>query len=166
VRSTKLILAVVASLVVLGVLPSCGGHSGEKASATRATIASSNVVVIDRTVASTSGIHVGGYFFNFPAHVTVTNRARVRALVAALKRLPRYRTDLSRCHALGRPKYTLRFEIVSSQVRRSTVARVTVDFCGEVTGLGHPRLTARYFWRAFGKAVGAPHGKVVIGYRG
>lgn len=169
-RNKKPILAVVTALIVLGSAPGCGGHSREKTRAKRVTIASSNVVVIDRPVERTSGIQAGQYVFNFPPHVTVTNKTRVRALVAALKRLPRFRAGDSRCHpSSSAPKITLRFELVNAQLRRSTVARVTVDICGEVTGFGHPRWTvrSRYFWRALGKALGIPHGRTpFIGYYG
>jgi hypothetical protein len=172
VRSRKSILAVVAALVVLAAAPACGGHSETKASAKRVTIASSNVVVIDRSTGNSAspGIHLGQYFFNFPAHVTVTNKTRVRKLVAALKRLPRFRAGDSRCHPFSSaPKIILRFEFVDALLRRNTVARLTVDpVCWEMTGLGYPRWAAHspYFRRALGKAVGAPHGIPVVIYYG
>jgi hypothetical protein len=162
VRNLKPTLALVAALIALGAMLGCAGQSGKKASARRVTIASSNVVVIDRT--GSAGLVSGRPKFRFPAHVTVTNRARIRALVAALERLRRFPKGLFACPMDLSLRYVLRFESVDAQSQVRTIARVTVDpsGCETVTGLGYPRRApgSASLWRVLGEAVGVPHATV------
>lgn len=152
-RNLKPTVVVVAALLTLGVAPACGGNDAKKALAKPLTIASSNVVVIDRT-----GSVPGKVKFRFPARVTVTDRARVRALVAALDGLPRFPKGLFACPIDFSLRYTLRFEIVNPNSVR-TIASLTVypSGCETVTGLGYPRRASATFWRVLGEAVGVPH---------
>jgi hypothetical protein len=123
------------------------------------TIASSNVIVIDRT-----GSVPGKVKFRFPAHVAVTNQTRIRALVAALSGLPRLPNGVFACPLDIFLRYTLRFETVDAQSQVRIVARVIADpyGCETVTGLGFPRSAARSsgFWRVLGEAVGVSHATV------
>lgn len=160
----KSTLALTTALIALAAAPGCGGHNSEKAQPKRSTIASSNVVVVDRT-----GSAPGSAKFRVPAHVVVTDRTRIRSLVTALKGLPGFPASV--LHEMAGPparhcpvdfslRYELRFEVASSG-GILTVARASVDpyGCESVTGFGYQRWAAcsKSFWRVLGEAVGVRH---------
>jgi hypothetical protein len=156
-RSRTPILAVAVAFIVLGAAPTCAGQSATKVHAKPVTIASSNVVVVDRT-----GPAPWKGKFRIPAHVTVTNRTRIRALATALERLRRFPKGVLPCPIDFSLRYVLRFEFVVTQSQVMTVARVIADpyGCEKVTGLDYPRWASANFWRVLGEAVGVQHATV------
>lgn len=90
--------------------------------------------------------------FSFPARVTVTKSADVRAAARALCALPTMPAGVMCPLDLG-VDYTLRFSAATEAVEPVTL---DVSGCESVKGLGASRWVARSpnFWREFGSALG------------
>lgn len=91
--------------------------------------------------------------FSFPARVTVTKVADVRAAARALCALPTMPAGVVSCPADLGVDYTLRFSAAAEAAEPVTL---DVSGCETVRGLGTSRWVARSpnFWREFGSALG------------
>lgn len=155
VTRTSGMVVLVAAALVLGACGSAGGRPGPSrpASSAHPTLCGS-VPTLDRLVVRRSdAIPQNHMRFSFPAEVTVTDAAKVRAAARALCALPEMPTGAISCPADFGIVYQLAF---FAGGRAFPAVEVDATGCQTVSGLGHVRWVARSpeFWLTLGGAMG------------